>query len=283
MGDLASANRDLEGFSYSVSHDLRAPLRAIDGFSRMLGEDYSDRLDEEGRRYLEVISENTRRMGRLIDDLLDFSRLGPQDAHDVRRRSGLAGARDLRRAEGSVSGARDRAAPVGPPRRQGGSRHDASGAGQSAVERDQVHPWKEPGGRRGGRPGSRRRDDLLRARQRDRLRHEIRAQALRRVPASARVERSSRERAWASRSSSGSWSAMEAGSGEKRAPGRAPSSTSRFPRGTKRPFFAERRASLRPRRGWPARGSGPVYDRSREMVKGRRAEGSPSWFDPRER
>ena len=74
--EAETANRELEGFSYSVSHDLRAPLRAIDGFSRMLSEDYGERLDEEGRRRLRVIVENTRRMARLIDDLLEFSRLG---------------------------------------------------------------------------------------------------------------------------------------------------------------------------------------------------------------
>jgi len=73
---LEAANQELEGFSYSVSHDLRAPLRAIDGFSRMLTEDYGERLDGEGRRRLQVICDNTRRMARLIDELLDFARLG---------------------------------------------------------------------------------------------------------------------------------------------------------------------------------------------------------------
>ncbi len=71
---LEAANKSLESFSYSVSHDLRAPLRAIDGFSRMMEEDYSEQLDTEGNRYLKVIRDNAKRMGELIDDLLNLSR-----------------------------------------------------------------------------------------------------------------------------------------------------------------------------------------------------------------
>jgi signal transduction histidine kinase len=73
---IVQANADLEGFSYSISHDLRTPLRAIDGYSRMLLEDYTDKLDAEGQRLLNVVRANTVRMSKLIDDILHFSRAG---------------------------------------------------------------------------------------------------------------------------------------------------------------------------------------------------------------
>jgi len=76
---LHAANKELEAFSYSVSHDLRAPLRAINGYTRILVEDYSSLLDEEGKRICDVISGEARRMGELIDDLLTFSRLSRKE------------------------------------------------------------------------------------------------------------------------------------------------------------------------------------------------------------
>jgi two-component system NtrC family sensor kinase len=73
--ELAAANAELEAFSYSVSHDLRAPLRAVDGFSVALVEDFGDRLEGQAREYVDEIRAATRRMGELIDDLLELSRL----------------------------------------------------------------------------------------------------------------------------------------------------------------------------------------------------------------
>ena len=73
---LREANKELEAFSYSVSHDLRAPLRAIHSFTNILREDYKDTLDDEGRRICDIIESSSVHMGNLIDDLLSFSRVG---------------------------------------------------------------------------------------------------------------------------------------------------------------------------------------------------------------
>ena len=88
---LEAANRELEAFSYSVSHDLRAPLRSVAGFSQVLFEDYADKLDAEGRDSLERILNATHRMGRLIDDLLNLSRVSRSEMrHEEVKLSELA-------------------------------------------------------------------------------------------------------------------------------------------------------------------------------------------------
>lgn len=77
--ELRQANRELEAFSYSVSHDLQAPLRVLSGFSSILLSDYKDKLDEEGARFLSIIDSSARRMSHLIHDLLAFSKFGKED------------------------------------------------------------------------------------------------------------------------------------------------------------------------------------------------------------
>lgn len=87
--ELAAANQDLESFTYSVSHDLRAPLRHMDGFSRILIDEYAEKLDPEVRGYLERIRAGARQMGRLVDDLLKLARVG---RHDLAREATDLGA-----------------------------------------------------------------------------------------------------------------------------------------------------------------------------------------------
>jgi signal transduction histidine kinase len=99
---LEAANKELEAFSYSVSHDLRAPLRSIDGFSQALLEDCADALNEQGAGYLKRVRANAQRMAELIDDLLELARLGRGDLNRNRvnlSEIGHAVATDLRKTD----------------------------------------------------------------------------------------------------------------------------------------------------------------------------------------
>jgi light-regulated signal transduction histidine kinase (bacteriophytochrome) len=107
--ELAAANRELDAFSYSVSHDLRSPLSAVDGFAHILEKEYGARLDDEGRRLLGVVREGSSKMNRMIAGMLQFSRLGRQAPRKARldmarlARETLAGlGEDARRAQVSV-------------------------------------------------------------------------------------------------------------------------------------------------------------------------------------
>jgi signal transduction histidine kinase len=101
--ELAAANQELEAFAYSVAHDLRAPLRGIDGFSRILLDEHAGQLDEAGREYLDRVCRAAQRMGELVDDLLKLSMVGRHEIHP--------GAANLSRMAEEILGELVRAAP----------------------------------------------------------------------------------------------------------------------------------------------------------------------------
>ena len=183
--DLLRSNQELESFSYSVAHDLRAPLRAIDGYCQILLDEHAAQLDEDGQVLLGDVGRYAERMGHLIEGLLALASVGRKDPGHVRiDMTALAESvvADLRRRPcGRL--ARDRGGPAGRCERR--SRADPAGLGEPDRQRREVQ--REPGGRPGERgvPGRRRGSHLPRARQRRRLRHGLRREALRGLPAPA--------------------------------------------------------------------------------------------------
>jgi PAS domain S-box-containing protein len=101
---IKALNKELEAFSYSVSHDLRAPLRAIHGFVGILLEDYGAEIQGEARRYLDLVAANARQMGRLVDDLLQFSRMGRQPLNKQRVSAGALVRRALEQLQPTLEG-----------------------------------------------------------------------------------------------------------------------------------------------------------------------------------
>ena len=182
---LEATNRELESFAYSISHDLRSPLRALDGFSEILLQDYGEALDDAGRDYLRRIKGAANHMAGLMDGLLQLSRLNREelDFKDVDLTALAASfVAELRERDP----ARDVVVDIAPGLvARADPKLIARRAREPARQRLEVHVAARDGAHRVRGGPVRRRRDVLRARRRRRLRHALRQEPLRRLPAPA--------------------------------------------------------------------------------------------------
>ena len=194
--ELEAANKELESFAYSVSHDLRAPLRHMAGYSELLQRQASSLLDEKSQRFIRTILDSAKRMGNLIDDLLAFSRLGRAETNTTVVRLGSARRRGRRGIPAGRFRPRDHLEDLRRlPACYGDRAMLRAGHGQFDLQRDQIHAHAKAGPNRDRlhRREARRRGSI-REGQRRRLRHAIPEQAVRCVSAPASAPRSSKAR-----------------------------------------------------------------------------------------
>ena len=182
---LEASNKELEAFSYSVSHDLRAPLRTIDGFSRILLEECAPQLTPDALQYLQYVHEGSLRMSQLIDGLLSLSRLGRQ-ALAIQTVAPATLVSEALKDLGADQEARHVEIVVGDlPVCQADPRLLKQVFANLLSNALKFTARAGPGAHRGGLPGGKRRTRVLCERQRRGLRHAVRRQALRRVPTAA--------------------------------------------------------------------------------------------------
>ncbi len=193
VAELEAKNEELEAFSYSVAHDLRAPLRSIDGFGLALLEDYADRLDDDGRQYLNYVRESAQQMSQLIDDMLALSRVTRGEFERTRFDLSRIARVGRCRARARCSRPAGRFHRCGRPdrrrRRETGDDRD----GESAWQCVEIFAAARARANR-SRRSCRRAAGVLRARQRGGLRYGLRRQAVRHVSASACKQRVRRNR-----------------------------------------------------------------------------------------
>ena len=143
--ELESINKELEAFAYSISHDLRAPLRHMAGYTELLQKRASSGLDEKSKHYIRMMLESAKRMGDLIDDLLAFSRIGRAETQKTLRESGAASERSPERSTGRHGGAQHRVEDRHTARLLWGPFDAEACAGQPYFQCGEIYPHAPSG------------------------------------------------------------------------------------------------------------------------------------------